>query len=131
VNVGPNEVVQLVTDTTGVKPNKKTAVITRKRRIYHHKGVNAQHSVDDFDQQVPFLILKRWGHEQREYLIEERSGAEGTRVVCYLAKRHLAHRRRAVLYLQHQLHDAALIDFVLGQALKGKGSHKPFSTGKT
>ena len=41
------------------------------------------------------------------------------------------HGGHAVLDLEHELHDAALVDFVLGQALKGKGSHKPFSTGKT
>ena len=67
---------------------------------------------------MPFLVLERRGHEQGQDLVKERPGAEGTRVVCYLAERNFAHGRRAVLDLEHELHNAALVDFVLGQSLK-------------
>ena len=67
---------------------------------------------------MPFLVLESRGHQQREDLIEQRSSAERTGVIGYLTKGHFAHRWGAVLDLEHELHDAALVDFVLGQTLQ-------------
>mmetsp|Transcript_18179 Transcript_18179/g.45574 ORF Transcript_18179/g.45574 Transcript_18179/m.45574 type:complete len:411 (+) Transcript_18179:2372-3604(+) len=78
-----------------------------------HEGAHevvelVQDAVDHLDEQVPLLVLEGGRHEQRQDLVEERPRAQLARLVGDLAEGLLAHRRRAVLHLEQQLHDLPL-----------------------
>lgn len=56
-----------------------------------------QDSVNNFDEQVPLLVLESGTHQQRQNLVEERTSAELARFICYLTQGSFAHWRCAVL----------------------------------
>mmetsp|Transcript_146 Transcript_146/g.352 ORF Transcript_146/g.352 Transcript_146/m.352 type:complete len:303 (+) Transcript_146:2633-3541(+) len=75
-----------------------------------HKVVELVHDpVNDLDEQVALLVLQRRLHQQRQHLVEKRPRAQVARLVGKLPQRRLALRRRAVLDLEQQLHDLALL----------------------
>lgn len=51
-----------------------------------------ENTVDDFHQQVAFLVLKGGGHEQWEDLVEQRSCSKLASFVCDLTKGRLKQR---------------------------------------
>ena len=69
----------------------------------------------NFNEQVALLIFQGGRHQQREDLVEEGTGSQLPRLVRHLPQRALPHRRRAVLYLQQQLHDPPLLGFLRRQ----------------
>ncbi|RUP50240.1 LOW QUALITY PROTEIN: hypothetical protein BC936DRAFT_139884 [Jimgerdemannia flammicorona] len=69
-------------------------------------------AVDDLDEQVAFLVLERRRHEQRQNLVEERARPKVARLVRDLAQSGLAHGRRAVLDLEEEAHNLALLEFL-------------------
>jgi len=71
VNVGPNEIVQLVQD-----------------------------SIDNLDQQMSFLILQSSLHQQGQDLVEKRTGTKFSRFVGNLSKSRLSHRWCTILDLE-------------------------------
>lgn len=83
VHIGPDEVVELVED-----------------------------AVDNLDEQVTFLVFERAFHQEREDLVEQRTGTEIARLVGDLPQRRLSHRRRSVLDLEQEAHDLAFLEFL-------------------
>mmetsp|Transcript_21279 Transcript_21279/g.52409 ORF Transcript_21279/g.52409 Transcript_21279/m.52409 type:complete len:208 (-) Transcript_21279:279-902(-) len=63
---------------------------------------------------MALLVFEGGGHEEGEDLIEEGAGAELASLVCDLAEGLLAHGGGAVLDLEQQLHDLALVRLVFG-----------------
>ena len=69
------------------------------------------------DKQMAFLILQSGRHEEGQDLVEQRAGAKIARLVSQLAQGALALRGRAVLHLEQQLHDLALLHLLHTQLL--------------
>mmetsp|Transcript_45842 Transcript_45842/g.81937 ORF Transcript_45842/g.81937 Transcript_45842/m.81937 type:complete len:859 (-) Transcript_45842:1570-4146(-) len=71
----------------------------------HHVVKFVQDAVNHLDQQVPFLVLQRGGHEQGQDLVKEGAGPKLTGLVRDLSQGLLTLLRVAVLHLQQELHD--------------------------
>ena len=74
-----------------------------------------QDAVNDLHQQMALLILEGRRHQEREDLVEERTGAELAGLVRHLPEGGLSHRGRAVLDLEEELHDSPLLGFLRAQ----------------
>ena len=64
---------------------------------------------------MALLIFQGGRHQQGKDLVEQGTCSQLPRLVRDLPQRALPHRRRAVLYLQQQLHDPPLLGFLRRQ----------------